>query len=205
MGRPPKSAVGVTRERVIEAAAGLFREHGYEKTSMTAIAKELGVTSAALYYHFEAKEQILYAYLEAGFEDVLARTEQAMTATEPRDRLHQFVRTYVLFDLGELEGTSVYAPAVFGYFQLVRSLGPAEQKRLGKLQRAYLDLLRSTIRAGNASGDFACEDVDAAAFAIIGMSAYAMNWYRPGHRLRAAEVAERFAGYAISIAGGTPA
>ena len=50
---------GVTRERILDVALELFNEHGYDKTSLREIAEQLGVTKAALYYHFEKKEDIL--------------------------------------------------------------------------------------------------------------------------------------------------
>jgi AcrR family transcriptional regulator len=50
---------GVTRERILDVALELFNEHGYDKTSLREIAERLGVTKAALYYHFERKEDIL--------------------------------------------------------------------------------------------------------------------------------------------------
>ena len=50
---------GATRERILEVALELFNEQGYDKTSLREIAERLGVTKAALYYHFERKEDIL--------------------------------------------------------------------------------------------------------------------------------------------------
>src|SRR5579871_5610112 len=50
---------GETRERILDVALELFNEQGYEKTSLREIAERLGITKAALYYHFERKEDIL--------------------------------------------------------------------------------------------------------------------------------------------------
>jgi AcrR family transcriptional regulator len=71
-GRPP----GTTRERILNIALDLFTEHGYDKTSLREIADEIGLTKAALYYHFERKEDILLALhlrLHALGHDVLDR------------------------------------------------------------------------------------------------------------------------------------
>jgi AcrR family transcriptional regulator len=48
-----------TRERILDIALELFSEQGYDKTSLRDIAERLGTTKAALYYHFERKEDIL--------------------------------------------------------------------------------------------------------------------------------------------------
>jgi AcrR family transcriptional regulator len=50
-----------TRERILDVALDLFTEQGYDGTSLREIAEQLGVTKAALYYHFESKEDILRA------------------------------------------------------------------------------------------------------------------------------------------------
>jgi AcrR family transcriptional regulator len=47
-----------TRERILDVALELFNEKGYDATSLREIAERLGVTKAALYYHFERKEDI---------------------------------------------------------------------------------------------------------------------------------------------------
>ncbi len=47
------------RERILDVSLELFNEQGYDKTSLREIADRLDVTKAALYYHFERKEDIL--------------------------------------------------------------------------------------------------------------------------------------------------
>jgi AcrR family transcriptional regulator len=58
-GAPDSPSAGSTRERILDIALELFTERGYEKTSLRDIAERLGTTKAALYYHFERKEDIL--------------------------------------------------------------------------------------------------------------------------------------------------
>jgi AcrR family transcriptional regulator len=52
-------ARGSTRERILDIALELFADQGYDKTSLRDIAERLGTTKAALYYHFERKQDIL--------------------------------------------------------------------------------------------------------------------------------------------------
>src|SRR2546423_15701713 len=53
-----------TRSRIQAIALELFAEQGYEKTSLREIAERLGVTKAALYYHFKSKEDIVRSFTE---------------------------------------------------------------------------------------------------------------------------------------------
>ena len=71
---------GDTRERILKVANELFTEQGYEGTSLREISDRLGITKAALYYHFRSKEEILTTLLKPFFvllDDLLGRLEDA--------------------------------------------------------------------------------------------------------------------------------
>ncbi len=71
-----------TRARIQQIAVELFTEHGYEGTSLREIAERLGVTKAALYYHFKSKEDIIQSLVE----DYQAQMDEliAWAAAQPR-------------------------------------------------------------------------------------------------------------------------
>ena len=75
-------ARGDTRERIQSVALELFAEHGYQQTSLREIAERLGVTKAALYYHFKSKEDIVRSFTE----DYAAELDALLTwgADQPR-------------------------------------------------------------------------------------------------------------------------
>ena len=58
---------GDTRARIQQVALELFAEQGYERTSLREVAERLGVTKAALYYHFKSKEDIVRSFTEDYF------------------------------------------------------------------------------------------------------------------------------------------
>ncbi|MEV6767951.1 helix-turn-helix domain-containing protein [Nocardia sp. NPDC051030] len=92
-----------TRERIRAVAMELFTERGYEKTSLREIAERLGVTKAALYYHFRTKEDIVASLsedLRRGIDEIVDWAE----ATPPgRDRAREIVTRYgvLLHGLGK--------------------------------------------------------------------------------------------------------
>jgi AcrR family transcriptional regulator len=61
-----------TRDRIREVAVELFSTRGYEKTSLREIADELGVTKAALYYHYRSKEELLASLVQPVLDDMSA-------------------------------------------------------------------------------------------------------------------------------------
>ncbi|MGW3725114.1 TetR family transcriptional regulator [Streptomyces sp. NPDC000851] len=69
-GTPTKSEQ--TRALILETAMRLFRERGYDRTTMRAIAKEAGVSVGNAYYYFASKE-----HLVQGFYDRIAAEHQA--------------------------------------------------------------------------------------------------------------------------------
>lgn len=97
-----------TRARILEAAAQLFLEHGFEATSVSAIARAARVSVPALYWHFESKTHICFSFLEGSLsafaDSVLEEPEQG----SPDERLRQFVRNYVRAQLASREGSTAY-------------------------------------------------------------------------------------------------
>ena len=64
------------REQILDEAARLFQERGYERTRMQDIAATFGVTHAALYYYFPRKSDIL-AELNLSALDILVAGARA--------------------------------------------------------------------------------------------------------------------------------
>lgn len=75
------------RARILEAAERLFVEQGLEGASLRAIAKEAGYTPAALYFHFENKQALYAALLEASLQRLIEATAAAERQAAPEDRL----------------------------------------------------------------------------------------------------------------------
>lgn len=59
-----------TRQQIQSVALALFAEQGYERTSLREIAERLGITKAAVYYHFRTKEEILSSLLDGQVADL---------------------------------------------------------------------------------------------------------------------------------------
>jgi AcrR family transcriptional regulator len=76
-----------TRKLIRAVALELFAEQGYEKTSLREIAERLGVTKAAVYYHYRTKEEILSSLLDehlAGMDAVVEWAEAQPPGRELR-------------------------------------------------------------------------------------------------------------------------
>lgn len=69
-GTAMAASKGDTRTRLLETALRLFTEHGVEGTSLQMIADALGVTKAAVYYHFKTKDEITEAVAEPALREL---------------------------------------------------------------------------------------------------------------------------------------
>jgi AcrR family transcriptional regulator len=141
-----------TREKIQAVALELFAEQGYEKTSLREIADRLGVTKAALYYHFRTKEDIVGSL----FDDYLGKIDEILDwarTQEPSTLLRkEIVRRYAEVLAGS--GSSIMQ-FIQGNQSAVRDLKDSSKlfERFKTVSRLLVDPtapLTSQIKAGMA-------------------------------------------------------
>jgi len=77
--KPTKTPKGEqTRELILNSALDLLADHGYEKTTMRAIAKRAGVSLGNAYHYFSSKEQLIQAFYHRLHEEHLKETRPAL-------------------------------------------------------------------------------------------------------------------------------
>jgi AcrR family transcriptional regulator len=70
-----------TRERIVDAALQLFRDRGFDQTTMRDIAAEAGVATGAAYYYFRSKEELVMAFYVRTVEEARSLLPPAMERT----------------------------------------------------------------------------------------------------------------------------
>src|ERR1700704_1166717 len=80
-----------TRQQILQTAQRLFAERGYDATSLQMIADELGLTKAAVYYHFPAKADILHEAMLPGIKRLEAMLDEAAAIRGRRARIENLV------------------------------------------------------------------------------------------------------------------
>jgi AcrR family transcriptional regulator len=86
-----------TRQQILETAQRLFTELGYDATSLQMIADEMGLTKAAVYYHFRAKDEILHAAMLPGIQRLKALLDETGAIRGRRARIEHLVDGFVDF------------------------------------------------------------------------------------------------------------
>jgi AcrR family transcriptional regulator len=102
-----------TRSRAQKVALELFAEQGYEKTSLREIAERLGVTKAALYYHFKSKEDIVHSFTDDYFAELDALLDWAREQPRTEQTRAEVLDRYV--------GTVLGGSAVFRFLEQNRA------------------------------------------------------------------------------------
>ncbi len=188
------------RWRITEAASTLFLEKGFKGTSMTAIARLVGVTPGALYWHFKSKADIFAAVLEENFADFFGRIQANVTAPEPDARLYQVIRTHVLSQL-EVHDPQGPAATTFTIAQLVTALPAAKQRKIRRMERDYLEMIEQILRDGIDGGVFEIDHVRTAAFSLINLAEYVIIWFRHNGALSVVETAHLHGVLALRLVG----
>jgi TetR/AcrR family transcriptional regulator, cholesterol catabolism regulator len=164
--------------RILERAARLIFEKGYEGTSMQDIADACGLTKAGLYHHVATKEALLIAIMEYGmdlFEEVvLARVEHIR---DPLERLRQTMACNI-----ELvtQDSSKEVTIILHEHQTLT--GAAEKKINGRKKR-YVRFLEDAFKQAMASGQIRNVDPTIASFSFLGSVLWSYKWYRPEGRI----------------------
>jgi AcrR family transcriptional regulator len=70
-----------TRDQIVAAAMRLFREQGYQGTTMRAVAAEAGVSVGNAYYYFSSKEELIQGYYDQMATDQTARCQEVLDRT----------------------------------------------------------------------------------------------------------------------------
>lgn len=84
-----------TRQQLIEKAAGLFNQRGYEATSIADVMAATGLQKGGVYRHFDSKEELALAAFDYAVGTMRQRFADALSCVvEPHDRLRAIIKVY---------------------------------------------------------------------------------------------------------------
>ena len=185
--RLPKSAR--TRERILDAAAKVFRAHGYANARLSDIAEMAGMQTGSLYYHFASREalvaEILHLGIETAWDHVRAAVRSLPPGASPLEQLETAVRahTMAVLEIGD------YASAQ------ARIVGqvPPEIARAHRIeQREYGEYWNELFEAAQAAGELQHGiDLFAARMLAFGAMNWTVEWFNPHRGPDASAVADQ--------------
>jgi len=188
---PAAPRVDARRADICRTAAQIFRDRGFDATSVSDVARALGLTKAGLYHYFESKEALLFEIMSFGLDRVRDEVVIPVRAIrDPEDRLRQLVVRHARI-------TTRGQGAVAHLGDEIRALPPASRRQLEERMRVYFDLIRDTLGELKSAGRLRRVDLTVAAFSVLGMILWLPRWFRQDGRLTQEQVANDIAAMAL--------
>ena len=186
-------------EQLRQTAVRLFREHGYDGTSMQDLAEALGMHRGSLYHYIDSKEDLLFEIVESAMarfhDEVRPILEGDGTAG---DRLERAVTAHLRIAADEPDELTLLQVEV-------KALAPARRARIVAERDAYEHAWRAFIRDGMRDGAFRCEDERTAGFMILAACNWFSQWYHPTGPLGVDDFAARFTALFLDALRAEPA
>ncbi|WP_336146124.1 TetR/AcrR family transcriptional regulator [Marinobacter salarius] len=152
---------------VLSNAARLFREKGFERTSLKEIAEACNMLPGSLYYRYNSKEALLVELMRRGVDLVTAEVESAYASSDdPVERMRLCINAHLRALL--LDSDAVYV-LLFEW----RALGPEARKEIIELRDQYESLWAGILETMIAQG-VVRKNVDGRLLRLIGLGA--LNW-----------------------------
>jgi AcrR family transcriptional regulator len=197
-----------TTERLLNAAAGLFRDRGYGAVGTAAIGAAVGMSAPAMYHHFSNKHELLFRCIERFMHVMLDRIETAAEAARDRlaaEQIRTIVSAHTECHIEQLLLARRFGRGAYSFEQLAVHLDPEHREVVTELERRTFRALRDVVIAGQASGELKPVDSTAVTFAMFAFGEQAVYWFSPSKSLSAIELGELHGRFATQLVSNGPA
>jgi AcrR family transcriptional regulator len=178
------------RQEIVQMAASVFEEKGYEAATLNDIAERLGTDRASLYYYVGSKEDLLHEIVGSVLADNLAAAERiaAQDAT-PIEKIRALIEEMIVsFDR--------HYPHMYVYIEDMARIARQDSKwarDVVHVTKRFEAIVIDILKEGRAEGSFRSDlPNDICALALFGMINWTHRWYKPGSPHRAQEIANTF-------------
>jgi len=156
-----RRSTAIRKQQIIDAARKLIIKKGSEHLTVRAMAKEVGLTEAAIYRHFKSKREILSFLMNHIMDTMLHDVERTAIENSPSlDTIDQALKQH-LSEIEQRKGMS---------FQIIAEIISLGDKKLNKdvyeKLNVYIDRLKHLLSEGVRSGSVK-EDIDLGASALL--------------------------------------
>jgi len=165
--RQDRSVAQSDRDFVLRSAARLFREQGYDRTTVKEIAEACNMLPGSLHYRYQAKEDILVDLMRLGLEEASIAVSQSVAGvTEPAEQLRRGINAHLQM---LVSGSDMVYVLLFEW----RSLRGQTRKEMIELRDRYESLWAAMLQLLAEQGVIR-KDVDLELLRLIGLGA--LNW-----------------------------
>ncbi len=181
------------RQRILDASVRLFAARGYAATGIRPIADAAGVTTAALYYYAQTKNDLLTNVMRTGLSELLESAQRAVAALDdPVSQIRALIAVHAKFGASNPDRAKVIDNEV-------QWLDGKRRASIMSLRDEYEALWSTAIARGNSLGRFRVRSESLARLALLEMCNGLARWYRPDGPLDLDEIVAIFEEMAFSL------
>lgn len=179
------------RQRVLDAAAKLFRDKGYAATTVREVAECCGIRAASLYYHFPSKDDILAEVFDYGVRHVSDAVRAAVEQLPDSASSYEKVRAAIV---AHLESFFVYGDYTATNIRVFRQAPREVQRRNRRLRDRYDSWWQALLEEAERRGELRPGvDLAVARLFLIGGLNHTLEWYTKRGGASFGELAGRYA------------
>jgi TetR/AcrR family fatty acid metabolism transcriptional regulator len=145
---PPRTPSGDKHESILRAATKVFARKGYFNSKVADIAAEAGIADGTVYLYFRGKDQILHSIFDRAMAEFISEGKKELAGLDKAEERLRKIASLHLERLGDDRDMAiVFQVELRGSTKFMEEFSAAGF-------REYLDIIRSTIEAGQAEGTF---------------------------------------------------
>lgn len=173
-----------TKKDVLQAAQRLFRERGFQATSVRDIAAAMGLQAGSLYSHIESKDELLWEIASAAADRFFAMIEPIVASDQiVTQKLRDVIRGHVRVITEQLDAAAVYSTEW-------RHLSDERRKQFIERRDRYESLIRDLVRDGIEQGHFGPFEPSTATLVILSTLNWIYQWFRHDGRMTPDDLAK---------------
>jgi AcrR family transcriptional regulator len=176
-----------SRQEILRVSARLFREQGYDATSMNDISAALKLSKGGLYHHFRSKDEILFHIMNHAMEITDERVLVPIRGiADPEQRLRALIRLHIELVLRARDRE------ITVILHENHPLPPGLRKRVNARKKGYIHYVEQLIEEVQRARKSRKVSARAAAFALLGMINWIYQWYRPEGVLKEEDLVRQY-------------
>ena len=180
---------------VLAGAVRAFVATGYHGANMRSIAAQAHMSVPGVYHHYASKQDLLVRVFDLTMGDLIWRVEQARDESgDPVERVALVVEALALYHARRNDLAFIGASEM-------RSLEPADYRRIAELRNHVQHLLDGTIAAALAAGALRVDHARDAGKAIATMCTSLAQWFHPDGPTTPEQIADEYAQLALRMLG----
>lgn len=198
------AAHGTARSKILDAAAAVFQEEGFERATTDDIADRLGATKGRVYYYFRTKFDIYLAVYEEGMRRATGTVEPLATGSGTGS---QRLTAMCLRHLENLMSAPGYHDVISQGVVARRSTALKERQRealsaLNGTRRRYEEMFRDVVTQGMEDGTLRSGDARLAVRVLLSSMNSTAMWFRPREGQDAGELGDLAQGIVALVLDG---